>query len=350
MKPEQLLREYVRVLLSEDDGGVYGDLAITDATMNPYGISFGSGDDLYRVFLKPFVDVVDTAQGKTKELSQKAQTLAKVAFEAIATSLVPVVSDSYKEIFAKEKEHIDKIREEYHDVYASNWDAFRDNDVMCTAFCYDPTAVLGLKLAKQSPRIAIKFISTLSGGTLDSWLEKVKHNFGISDKDEEPKTGLDFKGHGPENAVPMESLVREDAEGSEKKPSLSQVLTSPKLIEKLKQSPVVQKMEQEGRGMVRSTLAQVYKQAQGVLKANSLQALEQATGSKLKGTEKLSQVPQEDRAKLEQATLAGARTSLKAFYIKNLEGQVKKALSSGIPQDSDYVKDYQRVIARVKAL
>ena len=41
---------------------------------------------------------------------------------------------------------------------------------------------------------------------------------------------------------------------------------------------------------------------------------------------------------------------MKAFYVKSLEGQVKKVLDAGLPEESPYVKDYRAVITKIKAL
>lgn len=354
MVTERLLREYVREVLKEDDGGTYGDLVTFDAGMNPYGVSFGSGDDLYKIFVKPFVDVVDTTLGKTKELSQKTQTLVKVAFQTIASSLVPALRTDYAKIFAKEKEGIEKIKKEYGEVYQTNWDAFRDEDVLCTAFCYNPAAILTYAFAKKAPKKAIKLISALTGGEVDSWLGKVAEKFGT---DEEPKTGLNFTGTGPKlgsgkhdamHGVGMEGVIHEDEDS--KKPDIASVLTNPKVIAKVQNSDIAKKMEQAGRALVRNTLEQVFKQASGVLRANSLQDMQQKTGSRLEGIEKLEQVPPEDKQKAEQAILATSKKSMKEFYVRNLEAQVQKAVKLGIDENSPYVQDYKRVIAKINAL
>ena len=341
MTTEKLLREYVREILKEDDGGVYGDLGGADAAMSPYGVSFGSNDELYKVFVKPFVDVVDTAAGKSKELSQRAQTLAHVAFETIATTLIPVLQDSYKEIFETEKENLEKIKAQYKDVYASNWDAFRDSDVFCTAFCYSPVAILTLKMAHKSPKVVAGLLSVLTGGTLDPWLNKVKKKFDLAP----PKTGLNFHGTGPGH--PMESVIREAQDNSD---TLAKVLTNPKVIKKVQQSPVVQKMEQEGKAMVRATLQSVFTQAVGVMKATNLQDLQHKTGAKLKGLEKFEQEAGDDKQKAEQALLQGTKRSMKDFYVQNLEGQVKQALAAGVEENSPFVQDYKRTIQKIKAL
>jgi len=45
-----------------------------------------------------------------------------------------------------------------------------------------------------------------------------------------------------------------------------------------------------------------------------------------------------------------AHKSIKEFYVKSLEEQLKKATEAGIPESSDFVKDYRSVIGKIKAL
>lgn len=346
MSSEKLLREYVRELLAEDghggDGGA-GDIMMAGAMMSPYGMHFGDSNDLYKIFVKPFADVVQTTVGKTKELSQAAQTLTKVAFEAVATSLIPVLSSEYGEIFKKEKIEMDKIRKEYGEVYKSNWDAFKDNDVLAAAFMYSPVAMLTLQFARKAPGAAAKLISALSGGELDGFLRKIAHKFPNFNTPGGP-TGLGRKDNGP---GALESVIRED-EG--KKPDAAELLSSKKVKDALQNSQVVRQMEQRGKAIVRNTLEQVFKQAQGVMTAKTLQDVQHKTGAQLKGMDKLAQVPEQERQKLEQAILDGAKKSMKSFYVKNLQAQVKQALDGGIAQDSAYVQDYQNVIRKIQAL
>jgi len=365
MSTERLLREYVREVLKEDDGGVYGDLANANAAMSPYGMTYGSGDELYKVFVKPFMDVVDTTMGKTKELSQRTQTLVKVAFETIATTLIPIFTDSYKEIFAKEKQELDKIKQEFGEVYQSNIDAFRDNDVFWTAFCYAPAAIITHQLAKRSPQVAVKMISSLTGGSMDDFLKRVLGKFG--GKEAPPKTGLDYHGSSPSggggggnwlgydsggggsHSGTTEGVIREDGE-EKKQPDIGSVLTNPKLLAKIEESDIVKKMRQEAQGVVRGTLETIYKQASAVMKANSLQDLQHSTGKTVKGVEKLAALPPQEKQKAEQAILKTFKQSMKSFYLKNLESQVKQATSAGVAENSPYVQDYTKIIAKIKAL
>jgi hypothetical protein len=359
MSPDdRLLREYIRAVLTEDDGGVYGDLAMFDATHSPWGVSFGSGDDLFNIFVRPFTDVIQTAAGKTKELSQKGQTLVRVAFEAIATTLIPVLTDSYNEIFEHEKEKIDKIRGEYGEVYQSNWDAFKDEDFQFLMFLYNPARYINTKILKKSPQAALTMLGVLTGGTLDRYLDKVRDMFNIG-KDAGPHRDTGSKnvsdvmggmgggydagwGDSGGHHGAMEGVIREDEQGN--KPSLAQVLNNPKLLEKVNSSPIVQKMKRDAEQAIRQPLAQVFKQAQAVLRANSLQDLQQKLGKRLKGIEKLNHVEPQARQVAEQQLLAGVKKSMKTFYIKSLEKQAKQFAGSSVEQD------YKSVIGKIKGL
>ena len=372
MKSDRLLREYIRRVLAEDEGGGggdygYGGLALSDAGMGPYGMHYGSGGDMYNIFIKPFTDVVNTAAGKTMELSQKAQTLTRVAFETVMTTLIPTLTDNYSDIFKNEKQQIDKIRQEYGEIYQSNWDALTDNDVVAAAFMYSPAAVLTAKFAQAAPQVAMKLTSILTGGSIDSWLGSVKDKFNISDKpSKKSKSSSKHDRVGSGNANYMydssshssqggdsthESVLREDDEKKKKEaPSIGEILTNKKVLDKIANSKMTKKLEQVGQALVKETLGTIYKQAFGILSAKSLQDLQSKTGVKLKGMEKLQQVPEQERKGVEQTLLTNAKKSMKEFYCKNLEGQVQEAIKAGIPESHPYVEVYRGVISKIKAL
>ena len=74
MSTERLLRQYIRVLLKEEGdhaGYTPHDIMMSAGSMSPYGMHYGSGNDMYNTFIPPFVDVFQTTAGKTKELSRR---------------------------------------------------------------------------------------------------------------------------------------------------------------------------------------------------------------------------------------------------------------------------------------
>lgn len=333
LRTRVLLREYVRTVLAEEgDGGFgMGDMfGAAGGGPSGYGMHFGSEEEMYKIFVKPFVDVVQVAAGKGKEVSQRLQTLLHVAFETVATTVIPILSSDYGEIFAKEEERLNKIKSEYADVYKATWDAFKDHDVMCAAFFYDPVSFLSAEFVSHAPSVAFKVMSILSGGTIDDELLKIKK-----------AVALPHKKH--------EGVMKEDEEGD--KPSrVVQALTNKELLDKLSQSQKVQQLQREGQAMVRETLKEVFKHAQTVLRAKSLSDIQRFVKKPIKGMDKLQQVPEQERAQGEQQLLKGVKESMKSFYVKSLEAQVKEAVSSGVPQGSKYVSDYTSVINKIKNL
>lgn len=341
LRTRVLLRDCIQEMLKEDDG--FGGLGDVMAGA-PYGMHYASKDQMYNIFIKPFADVAGVAAGKTKELSQKGQTLLKVAFESIATTLVPILKDSYGEIFAKEKEEIDKIRSEYGDVYNATWDAFKEMDVLIAAFMYRPDLFMTVQFARKAPKAAAKLLSVLSGGSLDKVLGGIL----------KPDTSSSRVGRSPEGpGVPVESVIREkddEKKGGGKVDKLAALMKHDKVKEVLANSPKVQQMSKVGQELVQGTLKSVFEQAQAVLGAKSLQDLQQKLGKKLPGMDKLAQVPQQERQAAEQQLLAGVKKSMKEFYTKQLEAQVKAAVDAGVPQDHPYVRDYTGVISKIKGL
>lgn len=373
--PDRLLREYIQTVLLEDgqggdsSGGDHSgytahDIISTGMDMNPYGMQYGSSDGLYKAFIKPFVDVAQTAAGKTKEMSVRTQTLIQTAFEAVATTLIPVLRDDYKQIFDHEHAEIKKIRQEYGDVYQSNWDALLNDDVLVAAFFYQPAAFFTVALARKVPDVLLSMAATLSGGQLDKWVNKAKEHVkkhgtrkdhGKTDGHSEYESWGNRQDHhkkGELGRVGMgvdyyEGVVRE---GADEPDDLTKKLTSEKMKTIIQGSSVTKKMEQSARAAVRASLQDVFKQAQGVLKASTLEQLQHSTGAKLKGMDKISQVPQAERQKAEQSILSTTKQSMKLFYVKNLEDQVKAAIAAGVPEDSLYVIDFNSTISKIKAL
>lgn len=354
LKSDKLLREFVSELLKEES---YEGLSMSNASMGPYGAHFGSGEQLYKVFIQPFADVIGTAAGKTKELSARAQAMTRIAFEAVATTLIPIYHDHYKEIFEAEKQQIDQIRSEYSQVYNSTWDAFRDNDVLVAAFMYSPAAVLTLAIAKKAPEAALKVLEVVSGGALDTFIAKIKNQFrgssdGSSRRDDREGPGMPFESVIRELKLGVTGMSGEDAGQpvDRRKENLTKVLSQKGLRDAMQQSPIVKRMEQQGKKMVRGTLKQVYAQAQGVAKAQSISDLQKLVKKPIPGLDKLKKVPEAEQRMAAQASLASTKKAVKELYAKNLEAQVKIALNAGVPEESGFVQDYMSTIAKIRAL
>jgi hypothetical protein len=343
---QRRLRECIRLILNEDDGGDYGGDFAMGGGMSPYGMHFGSDKDLLNVFVKPFTDVVATAAGKTKEISKSGQNLLRTSFEAIATTVLPMFKDSYERIFAEEKNAIDKIRNEYADVYKSNWDAFQKNDALCVAFAYRPDLFLDIAAVKKAPKVAAKMLSVLSGGRLDNILAKLLRAPTAAPAHKSSKNKKYDMGGGVDFG---EGFLHEDDESDNDNP-LVKLVTNKKVKEVIASNPRVVAMGKEAKGIVRATLSKAYKQVQAVSQAKSVEDLQRILKKPIEGADKLGQLQPQERQAAEANLVKTLKQSIKNFYIKNLEAQAKSAVDQGVPQNHPYVNDYQSVVAKIKTL
>ncbi len=327
----------------------------------PYGASFGSAKDLYNVFVRPFTDVVDTAVGKTKELSQKAQTLSKVAFEAMMTTLLPTLEDDFHEIFANEKENIAKLKAQYKDVYDATWTAFKDNDVVTAAFFYSPSSMITAKVAQQAPIATINVLNVLTGGKLDGFLSRVKKAFQLGDTKKPldrdgPHFGADDAGggggsggHGGWDTGGMpEGTIHELHK--RKKPSLGSILSQKKIKQVINNNPKTAQMSDATRKIVDTSLKTVLQRANTIANAGSIDDIEKGLGTSLKGADDLRKLPDNERQALEQPMLKALKMSAQKLYTSGIQQQLQSAVKAGVPEDHPYVLMLGGVISKLKSM
>ena len=337
---KQLISEYVRVLL-EDDAG---DIMMAGAEMMPWGVHYFSDDALYKAFVKPFTDVISTAAGQGKELARKAQTVVASTFEAIATILIPAFNSDYTKIFEKEAKDIEKIRSEYADVYKSTWDALSTEDVLFAAFAYAPGPFLAGTIAKKAPSAAAKLASILSGGSLDNILSKYTKGGGGGHKSS-------TVGPSPSSFFEGKKFIAEAGEEQQKpKQTLSGILSNKKVQQIFNSNAEAQRMSEEMKKTVHTSLNTIYDRAKAVNSAKNLNDLQNVVKKKFPEVEKLKEIPQEQRAAAESQLADTIKKSVKKFYADNLKKQADEAIKAGISKDHPYVNDLLKTVNSINSL
>lgn len=376
---EQLLREYVRGVLSEDDGGGDGG-DFGGGGMGMYGMSFGTQKDMYNVFIRPFTDVVQTAMGKTKEMSLQTLNVLKTTFETVATTLIPWMASDYKEIFKKHEERMDKVREQYTEVYDANWTALKDLDVAMSAFLYAPAAFVTQMAVRKAPIPVMNTIDALTGGIFSDYFDKIAKRLDLGEErtplERTGGAGADksltwsmkggggmgmggggggYGGYGGDGGM-GEGLIREKKakkskeKKEEKKLDVAAAIMQPKIMQAIENSPIVKQMEKQSRAMVRQALEEIFDKANGVMKAQSLDQMQKAMGKQIPAIQKLAEVPEEQRAQGEAQVLKTVKASAKKLYVQGLTDHIKLAVKSGVPQDHPYIADYVAAINKIKSL
>lgn len=364
---EALLREYVKTVLNEDDAGgnpAYGgggDIGL--GAGSPYGVSFGSGQDLIDSFITPFVDVFKTAVGKTKEITRKASTVLWVALQTVLTTLIPIYGYNYSDVFDKEKQDIEKIRSKYKDVYDRTDKALASSDAGMLAFMANPAVVLGAKFAAvATPKAAEEakdLLSAATGGFSDSAIDSVASAYKKAGRWAVGDAGEIAPSKGPGKKTPSamfgEAQLHEKA-GKKSPMTLSKVVRSKKFLNHVFASPEAQAMQKQAQAIYKRTLKEVYDQAEELLKSTkTVEGLEKAAKGKIKGdmkskVDEVKKLPPEEKKKAEEMLVKGVKKAMKEFYVKNLTDHVKKVMDAGIPADAQYVKDYKSVIQKIQSL
>ena len=344
-----------RWTLREDDGGGF-DYAGAMGEM-PYGMHFGSPNQLYKTFVAPFTDVIKTAAGKTAELSARVQTAVKVAFEAVATTLVPALSSDYARIFATEKQKLDSIKQRYADVYRGTSGALLGNDVLVASFMFAPWAFLSAAMVKKSPSAALAVVQVLGGGNsvIERFVSQVKQRYGGSGGSDGKWSSRESPGADTwafEGTQYVGCVIVEDAEGGKepKRPPLAQLLTSRKLRAALESSPIARKMGSDGHNVIQATLRDVLEKAKAVLGASSIEDLERSLGKQVPALTGLKKLQDSERAQAEQEVLRRVRAAMRKVYTANLKAQAKSAIEAGLARDNPYVKAYADAIKKIEAL
>lgn len=328
-KSNRLIREYVSAVLKNSRIVESGDMDYTGEMG-----AWGTGSDLFQAFIQPFIDVVGTVVGRTKETMRRALTVLHVAFEGLVTSVVPFLTDSYDEIFAKEKQDLAEIRSQYQGYYDATSKALNSSDVKLLAFMAFPGAALTGKFVSTAPRAAKTILSVATGGMSDEWLG------GSSGKKSGPSDVFDSYIRAYNNL-----LLEAGKENFEN--SLASKIKSRKLIDAaIARSPSMQESSRLAIELHTKTLGERIKLVLDIYDAQSLEELGKMIGKpvtepdmkEIDPEQKLS--AQETKNKfLEAAKSASQKAAIET--LKKYIAPVRQAFG----EDHPFVSDYDTIIA-----
>ena len=128
------------------------------------------------------------------------------------------------------------------------------------------------------------------------------------------------------------------------------------MIQAVAESEKAKKMASDATKIYRKTLSEIFRQAEEVMKrAKTIEDLEKIAGKKAKGDLKakiaeIKKLPPQEKTKAEKMLIDGSRKASKEFYVKSLTDTVSAVVKGGVPEESQFVKDYRETIAKIKAL
>jgi hypothetical protein len=317
MNQEKLLREYIKRTLSEDyyggEGGFSTDYHTAAGALAPG--RFGSGEDLYSTFIRPFVDIFKVAVGKTKEVAIATKTLLSVALQTVLTTIFPIFETNYVKTFEDYEDDIKEVKNEYKEVYDRllSSDVF-SGDAAFLAFLASPALASAFLVGKKAPSVIKDTLSVVTGGFSDDVYRSIKKG------SSETESWL-LGGKGKKSRVGEGRLLEAEASGTRITPE--KILKSKVFLSKISESPKLKEMQKVAQRTYRETLQKIYKQAEDVLKnAKTIEDIEKIAKKPIKDIEKLKGLQGQERDKAEKLLITGIRKSMKEYYVKKLKEQV----------------------------
>ena len=335
-KSNKLIREYVSAVLKnsrivEDDGGYDGGYSGGEG-VSGYG-SYGSGD-LFQAFIQPFVDIVGTIAGKTKEVMRSAFTALHVAFESLVTTIVPFLTDSYDEIFIKEKQDLAEIRSQYQGYYDATDKALAGSGAKLLAFMAFPGAALTGQFAVTAPKAAKSILSMATGGISDEWLG------GSSNKKSGPSGVFDSY------VRAYNKLLTEAGKENLENPLASKIKSKKFIDTIISRSPPMQESSRLAMELHIKTRGERIKLVLDIYEARSLEELGKIIGKPVK-TPDMKEVDPEQKMSAQEAEnkfLEAAKSASQKAAIETLKKYIAP-VRQAFGEDHPFVSDYDTIIA-----
>jgi hypothetical protein len=379
---EQELRAAIRRILSEDDGGGGyggGEYAGYGSDMGMWGggghggmnTHFLTGPRLKKVF-DAFTAPFQLLYAGAKEAFVHVEALAHIAFETVATSIIPFLQSEHDATIARRNEKIKQIDSKYAPVKKAVGDAFATTDFKFISFCMYPAAYITMPFLLKSPEVGYGIVKFVAGSTVDD-LHKSAQNWW--DKTQEYyyyRLMYPTSGYGYRETLqrPVGALLREADEpmSEEEARKKAKELTAKKLaksVQKALKDPKVKEMQQEASEAMTGHLSELKSQVTKALaEASTVQGLDKMSKGKLSSEYKQAEAEfekkktgtvdkeSEGKAKksLEEMLVTTTRKTIKSLYIKGLTAEVSQMLSAGLPANHPAVAEYKKLIEEIKAL
>lgn len=339
LKEKKLLKRYVKESLNDYKSFLVVEYISSDDS--DMGGSYGTQDDLFNTFIKPFADVIGTVIGQTKEVARRGMTVLHVAFETLMTTLVPFLTDSYDEIFAKEKADVQAIRSQYQSYYDSTSKALGSSEAKILAFMAFPGAALTGKFVSDSPGAVKGILSVATGGISDEYLG----SRGSSQK-------------GPSSVFDSYSraycqLLSEDNDNknvNSASPTLVQKIGSKKFIDFIiKKSPMMKAAQKEASILHQAMINERIKPILSIIDASTLEELSKVLKKPLIHPDMKNLDPEQKLStqEFENKSLISMKNTAIAAAIKEIQKYIEPIMRS-FGNDHPVVQDYTRILDAIK--
>ena len=366
-----VLREYIRQTiknkLNEDDMGPASmDYYSAGMSYMEPGFYTGGTDPgpLLKAFVEPFTDVFKTTVASVKKVTTDAATLLRVAFDVVLTTIIPIYTSDYQAIFDRRDEKMDKIKDEYADVFERT-DAALGTDAKLLAFMINPGVFLASAAALKAPAATKELLSVATGGISDSALEGAKDtwdsiqrsllNGKIDKKKAAAKKNAAYEqlvaylsGKDKNESYQRHSIKTlieaKNNDDSTFEEFLSDVLKNPNVVkalsEKIKANSRMKVITKQLSDIEKETLTSAEESAKKIVSSvSSFNGIKSLSSKDPKGAKALGQIKEPNQEKILVTNAKKAASQMLAVTLKTRMNM--------LPKDSEIYKEYEKTLQKV---
>ena len=303
-------------------------------TLKEYGDEFGATDlgnfaDFRKVFFEPFTDVLNTAKGSLAKVSSKAWKAVETVAKGIPSLVVPFLSTNYDQIFAREEQRQQAIERKYADVFnraRSIW----QGEAGKIAFMLNPVLMMTEKVSEVGAKESLDLADALSG----------------FDPDVRARTSRARQDLGLGESISLgQSLIMEgDAEDV-----VMDLFNDQEFQTALKQSRVVKDIINSAQAMKNESLNALKDIAQKIAEVRTPEDAERLFRRAF-NTSVIDRLPDDLKQQATNSLLASIKVSSLRSIADTLQMQLNELEEIDIPEASDLVSVYQRVLNDVNEL
>lgn len=155
-------------------GGLGSDNASLGTVAGEYRDSMGGmggqnygatkGNELFNIFLQPFLDIFLTGLWGIEKLTQWSKSFLSMLLKGSLATVVPFIRMDYTEMWQKHHQKMEGVDKDFHEVLQRNEEAMKMTDVWGMFFLMDPTAFIGLNIASGGKDGIKKLYKLFLGG------------------------------------------------------------------------------------------------------------------------------------------------------------------------------------------
>jgi len=320
--------------LFERHGLLYEDDYDSDEWFGSSGFGGEGGSDsaMYKAFVQPFTDVIETGQAVVSSTISSITTGARIILSSTLQIIIPFIKADFKQILNDDKARQKAIRDKYKDVFARNEAALFESGGI-----YDGAGVIGVlfphyMVANNLTKLAGKITGPVIGETLTA-AKGIVSTFGIRwNKSNESYSRFIHK---------YSHMLLEDDSKNDEQEELAKLIDVIRNINPTKDGTLIREMFKNGIELIQATSTELAETANKRINefqnVKSIEQLEKLVGKKPNLSPKQGEpIDENDAQKILDDVLPDINERISTGFMRAIESYknslLEKAKELNVPE------------------